>query len=46
MEGLPGMEYAMHVALLAHSYSYIKVLKPSVLWCCWPGGRKGIQPVK
>ena len=22
------------------------VLVPSVLWCCWLGGRKGIQPVK
>jgi len=22
------------------------VLLPSVLWCCWLGGRKGIQPVK
>ena len=21
-------------------------LLPSVLWCCWLGGRKGIQPVK
>ena len=20
--------------------------RPSVLWCCWLGGRKGIQPVK
>jgi len=20
------------------------VLMPSVLWCCWLGGRKGIQP--
>jgi len=19
---------------------------PSVLWCCWLGGRKGIRPVK
>ena len=22
------------------------VLLPSVLWCCWLGGRKGIRPVK
>jgi len=22
------------------------VVSPSVLWCCWLGGRKGIQPVK
>jgi len=21
-------------------------LVPSVLWCCWMGGRKGIRPVK
>ena len=21
-------------------------VKPSVLWCCWLGGRKGIRPVK
>jgi len=21
-------------------------LRPSVLWCCWLGGRKGIRPVK
>ena len=24
----------------------IPVLLSSVLWCCWLGGRKGIQPVK
>jgi len=25
---------------------YIVVVLPSVLWCCWLGGRKGIRPVK
>ena len=24
----------------------VQCLFPSVLWCCWLGGRKGIQPVK
>jgi len=28
-----------HTRLTAHCL-------PSVLWCCWLGGRKGIQPVK
>jgi len=28
------------------SYLYNKGTVPSVLWCCWLGGRKGIQPVK
>jgi len=27
------------------TFSYIPSI-PSVLWCCWFGGRKGIQPVK
>jgi len=26
--------------------SVFEVLMPSVLWCCWLGGRKGIRPVK
>ena len=25
---------------------FIGCLVPSVLWCCWLGGRKGIRPVK
>ena len=25
---------------------FIGIHMPSVLWCCWFGGRKGIQPVK
>ena len=25
---------------------YFLSTKPSVLWCCWLGGRKGIRPVK
>jgi len=24
----------------------VKYFVPSVLWCCWLGGRKGIQSVK
>ena len=27
-------------------YGVPSVLLPSVLWCCWLGGRKGIRPVK
>ena len=31
-----------------HIYSHAFILHglPSVLWCCWLGGRKGIHPVK
>jgi len=29
-----------------HFILAVIVLLPSVLWCCWLGGRKGIQPVK
>jgi len=25
---------------------FCKILMPSVLWCCWLHGRKGIWPVK
>ena len=35
---------SQHV-LLIHRDSVLDVL-PSVLWCCWLGGRKGIRPVK
>ena len=28
------------------SVHYFTSALPSVLWCCWLGGRKGIQPVK
>ena len=28
--------------IISHNYIYV----PSVLWRCWLGGRKGIQPVK
>jgi len=27
-------------------YIVLYLLLPSVLWCCWLGGRKGIRPVK
>ena len=27
-------------------YIFHSTFLPSVLWCCWLGGRKGIQPVK
>jgi len=27
-------------------FTYGQVGLPSVLWCCWLGGRKGIRPVK
>ena len=27
-------------------YLFLQCLTPSVLWCCWLGGRKGIRPVK
>jgi len=27
-------------------WSCLQCLLPSVLWCCWLGGRKGIRPVK
>ena len=27
------------------SYNFKKKYIPSVLWCCWLGGRKGIRPV-
>ena len=30
--------------ILSHVFGDSEV--PSVLWCCWLGGRKGIQPVK
>jgi len=26
--------------------TYLLAYVPSVLWCCWLGGRKGIRPVK
>ena len=26
--------------------AYVVEILPSVLWCCWLGGRKGIRPVK
>ena len=29
-----------------HFMAIIQVNLPSVLWCCWLGGRKGIRPVK
>ena len=37
--------------LASHYYSwiisiYISTNSPSVLWCCWFGGRNGIRPVK
>jgi len=28
------------------NFSYQWYIMPSVLWCCWLGGRKGIRPVK
>ena len=33
------------LAIIA-SWTLVKSLQPSVLWCCWLGGRKGIRPVK
>ena len=27
-------------------FSSLMIALPSVLWCCWLGGRKGIRPVK
>ena len=27
-------------------YVHVVIVLPSVLWCCWLGGRKGIWPVK
>jgi len=34
----------VNVAVIKHAMN-AKAL-PSVLWCCWLGGRKGIRPVK
>jgi len=28
------------------NYRHPQCFHPSVLWCCWLGGRKGIRPVK
>jgi len=30
--------------ILISNYKQFLVYMPSVLWCCWMGGRKGIQP--
>jgi len=30
----------------AHNVWHNVLIMPSVLWCCWLGGRKGIRPVK
>jgi len=38
-----------HNPVAAWQFNYKKItncLVPSVLWCCWLGGRKGIRPVK
>ena len=35
------VQFPTHI-LLSTSCSFL----PSVLWCCWLGGRKGIRPVK
>ena len=31
---------------LSHFNCFFPFVVPPVLWCCWLGGRKGIQPVK
>ena len=37
----------MAVELCSHRFvALYHELLPSVLWCCWLGGRKGIRPVK
>ena len=33
-------------AISVACYIVCSVILPSVLWCCWLGGRKGIRPVK
>ena len=35
-----------HLDQFSHFYHFYLCPLPSVLWCCWLGGRKGIRPVK
>ena len=46
---LVGQDYIYYtwlVTILYFSVEYLFNKMPSVLWCCWLGGRKGIRPVK
>jgi len=45
---LPTISWAMSTDINVNHNLNIKVVSalPSVLWCCWLGGRKGIRPVK
>jgi len=44
----PGLEQAPNMlACITGDTRYLQLFAlPSVLWCCWLGGRKGIRPVK
>jgi len=39
-------EYYTGRTHLHSSMTIVFVIVPSVLWCCWLGGKKGIRPVK
>ena len=43
-------KYSSALNALSHASFFVILLNvnavPSVLWCCWLGGKKGIQPVK
>ena len=38
--------FALHLVCSKLHSTVCLLLMPSVLWCCWLGGRKGIRPVK
>ena len=40
------LHFCTRVCLLSVTVGLGVAFLPSVLWCCWLGGRKGIRPVK
>ena len=46
LAGLAHWDASTLLALSVKSSMCFSGFMPSVLWCCWLGGRKGIRPVK